>query len=570
MLFVLPPSRRAVAASAEDEEGWVDEDGDEGDWDDEDWGAEGGYSGGGGGGGSSSGGGGGGGVSAAASSSSSSAAAAPAGAAASSLAPPAPRDAQLDAFRDRVHLGSLEAVLATGVTRHTGRDDRATSEQVLDPRTRMVLFKLLAQGFISRVCGCVSTGKEANVYYAERPGGAGPLALKIFKTSILVFKDRDRYVSGEFRFRSGYARGNPRKMVKLWAEKEMRNLKRLHAAGLPVPRPHLLRLHVLAMDFFGSDGWPSPRLKDAAGTLSPARLAAAYVELVDLMRAMYQRCGLVHGDLSEYNLLWHEGALAVIDVGQSVESDHPGSLDFLRADCANVSDFFRRAGVLVMAPRDLFDYVVHASLAGRDAEQAFLDAAMARAEARGEEGGEGAAAAALEDAVFMGAYIPQSLHGVRHIEKDASQAAAGGAGQLLYGALIGLVEGPGGGASGGGGGGGDGAGGGSGSGSGSAAADAAAAAASPSAAAAAEGQEEKEEEEEDHDGDGEEEEEDEEGGGSSDGSGSEGGEAREAHYVRRGSTKEEQKAHRAAVKEAAREKRRNKMPKHLKKRATKK
>ena len=52
-------------------------------------------------------------------------------------------------------------------------------------------------------------------------------AVKIFKTSILIFKDRERYVNGEFRFRKGHCKGNPRKKVKLWAEKEVRNLKRI-------------------------------------------------------------------------------------------------------------------------------------------------------------------------------------------------------------------------------------------------------------------------------------------------------------------------------------------------------
>ena len=86
----------------------------------------------------------------------------------------------------------------------------------------------------------MSTGKEANVYHAEgRCKDFSTLemipeeepnmefALKIFKTSILIFKDRDQYVSGEFRFRNGHCKGNPRKMVKLWAEKEVRNLKRI-------------------------------------------------------------------------------------------------------------------------------------------------------------------------------------------------------------------------------------------------------------------------------------------------------------------------------------------------------
>jgi RIO kinase 1 len=81
------------------------------------------------------------------------------------------------------------------------------------------------------------------------------LAIKIYKTSILVFKDRDKYVTGEYRFRRGYSR-NPRKMVRLWAEKEMRNLKRLVTAGINTPKPIEIRENVLVMDFVGdNEGW---------------------------------------------------------------------------------------------------------------------------------------------------------------------------------------------------------------------------------------------------------------------------------------------------------------------------
>lgn len=69
--------------------------------------------------------------------------------------------------------------------------DRATVEQALDPRTRLVLFKLLNRGLFSAIHGCVSTGKEANVYCASAPEST-ELAIKVYKTSILVFKDRDR------------------------------------------------------------------------------------------------------------------------------------------------------------------------------------------------------------------------------------------------------------------------------------------------------------------------------------------------------------------------------------------
>jgi RIO kinase 1 len=50
-------------------------------------------------------------------------------------------------------------------------------------------------------------------------------------------------------------------MVRTWAEKELRNLLRLEAAGLPCPKPILLRSHVLLMTFIGDAGWPAPRLK---------------------------------------------------------------------------------------------------------------------------------------------------------------------------------------------------------------------------------------------------------------------------------------------------------------------
>ena len=130
----------------------------------------------------------------------------------------------------------------------------------MDPRTRMILFKLINTEFLQSINGCVSTGKEANVYHGTGKNDE-EFAIKIFKTSILVFKDRDRYVNGEFRFRRGYAKSNPRKMVALWAEKEMRNLKRLKQSGLRVPEVYMLRQHVLIMEFIGKNGWPAQRLK---------------------------------------------------------------------------------------------------------------------------------------------------------------------------------------------------------------------------------------------------------------------------------------------------------------------
>jgi len=60
---------------------------------------------------------------------------------------------------------AMQKMEVSSSVRHTGRDDRATVEQCLDPRTRLILFRLLSNGFLSKIDGCLSTGKEANVYY---------------------------------------------------------------------------------------------------------------------------------------------------------------------------------------------------------------------------------------------------------------------------------------------------------------------------------------------------------------------------------------------------------------------
>ncbi|CAK4676509.1 hypothetical protein LEN26_014971 [Aphanomyces euteiches] len=299
-----------------------------------------------------------------------------------------------------------------GRTKHTGRDDRATTEQVLDPRTRMMLYRMLNQGIVTEINGCLSTGKEANVYHA-RLGSGEEGAIKVYKTSILVFKDRDKYVSGEFRFRHGYSKSNPRKMVKLWAEKEMRNLKRLRDAGIMCPEPIMLRSHVLLMTFIGHDGYAAPRLKDAR--LSESQLRAVYVSCVKTIRVMYQVCKLVHGDLSEYNLLYYKSNLYFIDVSQSVEHEHPCAMEFLRKDCKNVTDFFIKNGLTPMSTIELFEFVTDPRVLSEDEVDAILDSIQSKIQVRpdtrtNEE--------LVDEAVFMQTFIPSSLGQVLHSERD--------------------------------------------------------------------------------------------------------------------------------------------------------
>ncbi|KAH7723464.1 RIO-1 kinase [Aphelenchoides avenae] len=293
--------------------------------------------------------------------------------------------------------------------RDRDRADRATVEQVLDPRTRLILFRLIQRGLFETVEGCISTGKEANVYHAVTRENSS-LAVKVYKTSILTFKDRDRYVTGEFRYRNGYCRHNPRKMVATWAEKEMRNLQRMLQSGLPVPKPILLKSHVLVMEFIGEEGWPAPLLKNAE--ISEELADRLYVECVWAMRNLYRKCRLVHADLSEYNMLVHKERLIIIDVSQSVEHDHPHSLEFLRSDIANVTKFFQERGAAVLPLKQLFEFIVDPTFDADADAQRLLDQQRTKG-------------SLPDDELFMKVYIPHKLDHIENFERDDAMEREG-------------------------------------------------------------------------------------------------------------------------------------------------
>lgn len=324
--------------------------------------------------------------------------------------------------------------------RDKDKADRATSELVLDQRTRMILLQMINRGIVSEIHGAISTGKEANVYGAvlHPEDGSEPAqkAIKIYKTAILVFKDRERYITGEHRFKGGSEKGNNRKMVKLWAEKEFRNLRRIHTAGIPCPEPISLKLHVLVMDFLGDKkGWAYPRLRDAQVS-GDDEWRDLYIQLLGIMRRMYQVCRLVHADLSEYNILYHDQTLYIIDVSQSVEHDHPRSLEFLRMDIKNAGDFFRRKGVETLADRTVFDFIIESQGPVEEAEMMKNIELLYENRAVIGEDDQAAADLEVDNEVFRNQYIPQTLEQVYDIEADGQKLGTGEGDSLVYRSLL--------------------------------------------------------------------------------------------------------------------------------------
>ncbi|XP_074550053.1 serine/threonine-protein kinase RIO3 [Halichoeres trimaculatus] len=287
--------------------------------------------------------------------------------------------ARMDNFAPEVHVGdglSMDLKLSNQVfnslKQHCYSEQRrsaklhekkehSTAEQAVDPRTRLLMYKLVNAGVLENINGCISTGKESVVFHAN--GGSleeqpvpEEVVLKVFKTTLNEFKNRDRYIKDDYRFKDRFSKLNPRKIIRLWAEKEMHNLARMKKAGIPCPEVVLLRKHILVLTFIGKDHVPAPKLKDVK--LNSEDMKNAFYQVLHLMQLLYQECNLVHADFSEYNMLWHEGKVWLIDVSQSVEPTHPHGLEFLFRDCKNVSTFFQKRGVSeAMSVYELFNAV---------------------------------------------------------------------------------------------------------------------------------------------------------------------------------------------------------------------
>jgi RIO kinase 1 len=237
-------------------------------------------------------------------------------------------------------------------------------ESVFDDATLAAIYKLVQDGYVDAFGGPVSTGKEASVFEAlggeagERPepGSAAAadehareVAVKVYRINSSNFRQMRDYLEGDPRF-DGIA-SDKKAVVLAWTRKEFANLKRARKAGVRVPEPLAVQRNVLVMELVGHAEERARRLSE----VDVENPETAYEVVREYMRRLF-RAGLIHGDLSEYNMIIHDGELVIIDMGQAVTVHHPNAGEFLDRDCENVATFFTRQGIDV-APDDLRAYV---------------------------------------------------------------------------------------------------------------------------------------------------------------------------------------------------------------------
>ncbi|MDD1772887.1 MAG: serine protein kinase RIO [Methanomassiliicoccales archaeon] len=230
------------------------------------------------------------------------------------------------------------------------QEGRKVMEEVFDNLTLGVIYKLTCEKRISTVDFPISTGKEGNVFRATTPDGEH-VALKIFRTSNSTFKNIAKYIEGDPRFKG--ITGNTRKLIYAWTTKEYKNLCRLEAAGVRVPHPRRFIRNVIVMDYLGDEVMAAPQIR----TVRLEHPQKVYREIVRFMKRAYQKAKLVHGDLSEYNILFHDGEPYIIDCGQGMLVDHPNSLEFLKRDIKNINRYFRSLDVEVWSDETVLKYV---------------------------------------------------------------------------------------------------------------------------------------------------------------------------------------------------------------------
>ncbi len=216
---------------------------------------------------------------------------------------------------------------------------RKTYEEVFDKRTLKELYDLMKDGIIDTLEYPISTGKEAKVFKATRKDGT-PVVVKVMRMNTAVFRNYKKYIEGDRRFED-LPGGD--KLIYAWTKKEFSNLKRMHNGGIKVPEPYACSKNILIMEYLHHDGHPAPMLKDV--TLKKKYMKNIADQIVDYIDILYNKLDMVHGDLSEFNVLIAEGHPYLIDVSQSVLLDHPMSGELLERDINNLVRYFGENGV---------------------------------------------------------------------------------------------------------------------------------------------------------------------------------------------------------------------------------
>lgn len=220
----------------------------------------------------------------------------------------------------------------------------------LQMQTKEITYKLLRDelkkyGIISDLVAEVNAGKEATIIVAHLRGA--PLIVKAFRLQMTCHNR---------------AKGNPQMRAANIAQAEYDRLTRAFNAGMRVPTPARKINNVIVMSFIGSDWEPAPQLRNTI-IEEPEEVLD---EIIEQVRIMYREAKLIHGDLSEYNILLHNGKPVIIDLPQAIDISlvtarythiRKRNLQVLRKDIQTIGKFFEKEYNLTFDFDEVYRYI---------------------------------------------------------------------------------------------------------------------------------------------------------------------------------------------------------------------
>lgn len=214
-------------------------------------------------------------------------------------------------------------------------------KNVFDEFTLNVLFKLSTQEHFDELTSPVMIGKESNVFLANTLDKE-QVIVKIYRLHSCNFNQMFSYIRSDPRFIN--LKNQRRLIIFKWVQREYRNLM-IARQKILVPKPIAFLKNVVVMESIGKD-IPAKQLKDKI----PEEIETFADNVIDSIKKLVE-LGIVHGDISEFNILNHNEKPYFIDFSQATSVKDQNALEYLKRDLGNIKRFFKKFNHLVDTDR---------------------------------------------------------------------------------------------------------------------------------------------------------------------------------------------------------------------------
>ncbi len=210
-----------------------------------------------------------------------------------------------------------------------------TAKGVFDEFTQRTLFELQSRKIFEQLESPLQVGKESCVFIARKEGRK--VVVKIYFMQNCNFNKMFEYIRQDPRYE--HLKKHPREIILAWTQREYKNLLKAEKAEILAPKALGWRNHILVEEFIGEEE-AAPALKNQY----PENPKEFFQETVEQMKKLYE-AGLVHGDLSSFNILNYKEKPYFIDFSQATLTKTPNSEELLRRDIGNIVKFFAKLGI---------------------------------------------------------------------------------------------------------------------------------------------------------------------------------------------------------------------------------